>query len=42
MHRGVIRVRDGLIASYDDYMDPIAMAALVGRTSDLVAALTPS
>ena len=36
---GVIRVRDGEIVSYDDYMDPIAMAALLGRTSDLAAAL---
>jgi hypothetical protein len=25
--------------SYDDYMDPIAMATLLGRTPDLVAAL---
>jgi uncharacterized protein len=36
---GVIRVRDGEIVSYDDYMDPIALAALMGRTPDLVAAL---
>jgi ketosteroid isomerase-like protein len=36
---GVIRVRDGEIVSYDDYMDPIAAAALLGRTPDLVAAL---
>ncbi|TQM05930.1 nuclear transport factor 2 family protein [Pseudonocardia kunmingensis] len=36
---GVIRVRGGEIVSYDDYMDPIAMAALLGRTPDLVAAL---
>ena len=36
---GVIRVRDGEIVTYDDYMDPIAMAALMGRTPDLVAAL---
>jgi ketosteroid isomerase-like protein len=35
----VVRVRDGEIVSYDDYMDPIAMAALLGRTDDLVAAL---
>lgn len=35
----VIRVRDGEIVSYDDYMDPIAMAALLGRTADLAAAL---
>ncbi|MEN3263171.1 nuclear transport factor 2 family protein [Pseudonocardia sp.] len=37
---GVIRVRDGEIVTYDDYMDPIAMAALLGRTPDLVAALS--
>lgn len=37
---GVIRVRDGEIVEYDDYMDPIALAALLGRTPDLVAALT--
>jgi ketosteroid isomerase-like protein len=36
----VIRVRDGEIVSYDDYMDPIATAALLGRTPDLVAALS--
>jgi uncharacterized protein len=36
---GVIRVRDGLIVRYDDYMDPIAMARLLGRTADLAAAL---
>ncbi len=36
---GVVRVRDGEIISYDDYMDPIAMAALLGRTRDLAAAL---
>jgi ketosteroid isomerase-like protein len=35
----VIRVRNGEIVSYDDYMDPIAMAALLGRTGDLAAAL---
>jgi uncharacterized protein len=37
---GVIRVRDGLIVRYDDYMDPIAVAQLLGRTDDLVAALS--
>ena len=37
---GVIRVRDGLIVHYDDYMNPIATAQLLGRTSDLAAALT--
>ena len=39
---GVVRVRDGEIVSYDDYMDPIAMAALLGRTDELAAALQPS
>ena len=38
----VVRVRDGEIVSYDDYMDPIAMAALLGRTDELAAALTAS
>ena len=37
---GVVRVRDGETVSYDDYMDPIAMAALLGRTHELAAALT--
>jgi hypothetical protein len=37
---GVIRVRDGEIARYDDYMDPIALARLLGRTGELAAALT--
>jgi ketosteroid isomerase-like protein len=37
---GVIRVRDGQIIVYDDYMDPIATAQLFGRTDDLVTALT--
>jgi uncharacterized protein len=37
---GVIRVRDGEIVSYDDYMNPIAMAELLGRTDDLVEALS--
>ena len=36
---GVIRVRDGLIVRYEDYMDPIALARLLGRTGDLAAAL---
>jgi hypothetical protein len=35
---GVIRVRDGEIVRYDDYMDPIALARLLGRTGDLAAA----
>ncbi|HEY3953007.1 MAG TPA: hypothetical protein VGM53_06500 [Streptosporangiaceae bacterium] len=37
--RGVARVRDGQIVHYDDYMDPIAMARMLGRTGDLAAAL---
>jgi uncharacterized protein len=36
---GVIRVRDGQIVRYDDYMDPIALARMLGRTSELAAAL---
>lgn len=38
----MIRVREGEIVRYDEYMDPIAMARLFGRTGDLVAALTAS
>jgi uncharacterized protein len=37
---GVIRVRDGEIVRYDDYMDPIALARLLGRTNELAAALS--
>lgn len=37
---GVIRVRAGEIVSYEDYMDPIAAARLLGRTAELAAALT--
>jgi ketosteroid isomerase-like protein len=36
---GVIRVRGGEIVRYDDYMDPIALARLTGRTRELAAAL---
>jgi ketosteroid isomerase-like protein len=36
----VIRVGDGEIVCYDDYMDPIALARLLGRTGELAAALT--
>src|ERR1700689_4778294 len=36
---GVIRVRDGQIVRYDDYMNPIAVAQLLGRTSELAATL---
>jgi uncharacterized protein len=38
----VVRVRDGQIVRYDDYMDPIARARLLGRAADLAAALTSS
>ena len=37
---GIIRVRAGEIVSYQDYMDPIATARLLGRAADLAAALT--
>ena len=37
---GVIRVRDGEIVRYDDYMNPIALARLLGRTGELAAALS--
>lgn len=36
---GVIRVRDGEIVRYDDYMNPLALASLLGRTRELAAAL---
>jgi len=36
---GVIRVRNGEIVRYDDYMNPIAVARLLGRTAELAAAL---
>jgi ketosteroid isomerase-like protein len=36
---GIIRVRDGEIVRYDDYMDPIALARLTGQASDLAATL---
>jgi len=36
---GVIRVRDGMIVRYEDYMDPIALAGMLGRVGDLAAAL---
>lgn len=39
---GVIRVRNGEIVHYDDYMDPLAVARLLGRTQDLAAALASS
>ncbi|MCP3802959.1 hypothetical protein NLX83_27160 [Allokutzneria sp. A3M-2-11 16] len=37
---GFLRIRDGKIVRYDDYMDPIALARLLGRTDDLIAALS--
>jgi ketosteroid isomerase-like protein len=39
---GVIRVRDGEIVRYEDYMDPIALARLLGRTRELATALNTS
>jgi hypothetical protein len=36
---GVIRVRGGEIVRYDDYMNPLDLARLTGRTKDLAAAL---
>ena len=36
---GIIRVRDGEIVRYDDYMDSIALARMLGRTGELTAAL---
>lgn len=36
---GVIRVRDGEIVRYDDYMNPIDLARLLGRTGELTTAL---
>jgi hypothetical protein len=35
----VIRVRDGEIVRYDHYMNPVAVARLLGRTRELAAAL---
>lgn len=35
----VIRVRDGVIMRYDEYVNPIAVAQMMGRTADLAAAL---
>ena len=37
---GIIRVRDGMIVRYEDYMNPIALARLFGRTGDLATALS--
>lgn len=36
---GVIRVRDGKIVHYRDYMNPLTVAEITGRTSDLVSAV---
>ncbi len=36
---GIIRVRQGEIVRYDDYMDPIAVARLLGRSGELAEAL---
>jgi uncharacterized protein len=35
----VIRVRDGEIVRYDDYMNPVAIAQMLGRASEFAAAL---
>ena len=35
----MIRVRGGEIVRYDDYMNPITVARLLGRTGELAAAL---
>jgi uncharacterized protein len=37
---GIIRARDGEIVRYDDYMDPIALARMLGRTGELATALS--
>ena len=37
---GIIRARDGEIVRYDDYMDPIALARMLGRTEELATALS--
>lgn len=36
----VVRVRDGQIVSYEDYIDSIAMARMLGRARELAGALT--
>src|SRR5919198_5298417 len=36
---GVIRVRDGKIVNYDDYMNPLVVAGITGRMQALVEAL---
>ncbi|HET9140926.1 nuclear transport factor 2 family protein [Actinophytocola sp.] len=37
---GVIRVRDGKIVHYRDFMNPLTLAELVGRMPDLIAAVS--
>jgi ketosteroid isomerase-like protein len=37
---GVIRVRAGEIVHYRDYMNPVAVAQLTGRTADLIESLS--
>jgi uncharacterized protein len=37
---GVIRVRAGKIVHYRDYMNPISVAELTGRTGDLISSLS--
>lgn len=39
---GVVRVRDGEIVLYQDYMDAVALALALRRTEQLVSALTVS
>jgi len=36
----VIRVRDGRIVSFRDYVNPVALAQVTGRLPQLFAALT--
>jgi ketosteroid isomerase-like protein len=36
---GIIRVRDGMIVRYRDFMNPLSLARLTGRIPDLVSAL---
>lgn len=37
---GIIRVRDGKITHYRDYMNPVSLAELTGQRDTLAAALT--
>lgn len=39
---GILRVRDGQIVRYQDYMDPIATARLLGRGRELADAISAS